>query len=133
MIIGYTSGTFDLFHVGHERYLKECAAQCDFLYIGIDSDSSVKRLKGRLRPIQGELIRLMQIRESYPKAFIKMHKSQFYIPVIKPNIIFESSEKVSVTAGAMGISRVIIPYTKTISTTKVITRNLSTHILDPGS
>jgi cytidyltransferase-like protein len=133
MIVGYTSGIFDLFHVGHERYLRECAAQCDILYIGIDSDSRVKRLKGSLRPIQYELIRLKQITDAYPKAFIKVHKSQFYIPVIKPNIIFESSEKVSVTEGVMDIPRVIVPYTKTISTTKVISRNMSTQILDHGS
>jgi D-glycero-beta-D-manno-heptose 1-phosphate adenylyltransferase len=50
----FTNGCFDLLHVGHVRYLKEARAQGDILVVGINTDSSVKRLKGENRPLQNE-------------------------------------------------------------------------------
>ena len=52
--IGFTNGCFDLLHLGHLHILKEAAAACDRLIVGINSDASVKRLKGDSRPIQDE-------------------------------------------------------------------------------
>jgi D-beta-D-heptose 7-phosphate kinase/D-beta-D-heptose 1-phosphate adenosyltransferase len=52
--IVFTNGCFDLLHVGHVRYLQEARAQGDFLVVGVNSDASVKRLKGPTRPIQNE-------------------------------------------------------------------------------
>jgi rfaE bifunctional protein nucleotidyltransferase chain/domain len=45
------NGCFDLFHVGHIRYLREAKAKGDVLVVAINSDASVRRLKGRWRPI----------------------------------------------------------------------------------
>lgn len=53
----FTNGCFDLLHVGHIRYLQEARSLGDGLFVGLNSDSSVKRLKGNLRPIQTELDR----------------------------------------------------------------------------
>ena len=50
----FTNGCFDILHIGHVRYLKESARQGDILIIGLNSDSSVKRLKGETRPINNE-------------------------------------------------------------------------------
>jgi D-beta-D-heptose 7-phosphate kinase/D-beta-D-heptose 1-phosphate adenosyltransferase len=50
----FTNGCFDLLHVGHVRYLQEARAQGDLLVVGVNSDASVKRLKGPTRPIQVE-------------------------------------------------------------------------------
>ncbi len=50
----FTNGCFDILHVGHVKYLKEAKAQGDILVVGLNSDSSVKRLKGTDRPIQNE-------------------------------------------------------------------------------
>jgi len=50
----FTNGCFDILHVGHVRYLKESAKFGDILIIGLNSDSSVKRLKGESRPINNE-------------------------------------------------------------------------------
>jgi D-glycero-beta-D-manno-heptose 1-phosphate adenylyltransferase len=52
--IVFTNGCFDLLHVGHIRYLQEAKAQGQVLVVGINSDDSVKRLKGPTRPIQNE-------------------------------------------------------------------------------
>lgn len=45
------NGCFDLFHVGHVRYLKEARRRGDLLVVALNSDSSVRRLKGKSRPI----------------------------------------------------------------------------------
>lgn len=50
----FTNGCFDLLHVGHIRYLQEARRLGDFLVVGVNSDASVKRLKGASRPLQNE-------------------------------------------------------------------------------
>lgn len=50
----FTNGCFDILHVGHLTYLNEAKRQGDYLVIGVNSDSSVKRLKGESRPINSE-------------------------------------------------------------------------------
>ncbi len=49
--IVFTNGCFDLLHIGHIRYLAQAKRLGDFLIIGLNSDSSVKELKGEDRPI----------------------------------------------------------------------------------
>ena len=55
--IGFTNGCFDLLHAGHIHILKQCAADSDRLIVGLNADSSVKKLKGADRPVQSEDIR----------------------------------------------------------------------------
>ncbi|HWI25754.1 MAG TPA: D-glycero-beta-D-manno-heptose-7-phosphate kinase [Stellaceae bacterium] len=50
--IGFTNGCFDLLHPGHLSLLAEARAHCDRLIVGVNSDASVKRLKGPTRPVQ---------------------------------------------------------------------------------
>jgi D-beta-D-heptose 7-phosphate kinase/D-beta-D-heptose 1-phosphate adenosyltransferase len=52
--VGFTNGCFDLLHPGHVRLLREAAENCDRLIVGINTDASVKRLKGADRPIQDQ-------------------------------------------------------------------------------
>lgn len=52
--IVFTNGCFDVLHVGHVRYLSDARALGDKLIVGLNSDSSIKRLKGDLRPIVSE-------------------------------------------------------------------------------
>ena len=53
----FTNGCFDILHAGHVRYLNEARAQGDCLVLGMNSDESVRRLKGPERPINSELDR----------------------------------------------------------------------------
>ena len=46
----FTNGCFDILHAGHVRYLAECKSMGDRLIVGINSDASVRRLKGEMRP-----------------------------------------------------------------------------------
>jgi D-beta-D-heptose 7-phosphate kinase / D-beta-D-heptose 1-phosphate adenosyltransferase len=55
--IGFTNGCFDLLHPGHVRLLSEARAACDRLIVGLNSDASVRGLKGSGRPVQDEQAR----------------------------------------------------------------------------
>ena len=50
--IVFTNGCFDLLHAGHAQYLRRAAALGDVLLVGLNSDASVRRLKGEGRPVQ---------------------------------------------------------------------------------
>ena len=50
--IVFTNGCFDILHVGHVRYLQDARAQGDVLVLGLNSDASVRGLKGPERPVQ---------------------------------------------------------------------------------
>ncbi len=52
--IVFTNGCFDILHIGHIKYLKEAKALGDRLIVGLNSDESVRRLKGDLRPINNQ-------------------------------------------------------------------------------
>lgn len=49
--VAFTNGCFDVLHAGHVQYLREARAQADLLVVGINSDASVRRLKGPGRPV----------------------------------------------------------------------------------
>ena len=55
--IGFTNGCFDLLHPGHAHLLEQARSQCDRLIVGVNSDASVRRLKGPTRPVQPEAAR----------------------------------------------------------------------------
>ncbi len=52
--IVFTNGCFDLLHIGHVRYLEEAKSMGDILVVGVNSDTSVRKLKGPKRPILPE-------------------------------------------------------------------------------
>jgi len=55
--IGFTNGCFDILHPGHVRVVTQARAACDRLVVGLNSDASVRRLKGADRPVQTERAR----------------------------------------------------------------------------
>jgi D-beta-D-heptose 7-phosphate kinase / D-beta-D-heptose 1-phosphate adenosyltransferase len=55
--VGFTNGCFDILHPGHVRVLTQARAACDRLIVGLNSDASVRRLKGADRPVQEERAR----------------------------------------------------------------------------
>jgi D-beta-D-heptose 7-phosphate kinase/D-beta-D-heptose 1-phosphate adenosyltransferase len=55
--VGFTNGCFDILHPGHVKVLTAARGACDRLIVGLNSDASVKRLKGEGRPVQSERAR----------------------------------------------------------------------------
>jgi D-beta-D-heptose 7-phosphate kinase/D-beta-D-heptose 1-phosphate adenosyltransferase len=57
--VSFTNGCFDILHEGHIASLSAAASEADFLIVGVNSDASVKRLKGPDRPVNHEHSRAM--------------------------------------------------------------------------
>jgi len=57
--IVFTNGVFDILHPGHIFSLSQAATEADFLIVGVNSDNSVKRLKGTARPINNQDSRVL--------------------------------------------------------------------------
>ena len=57
MVVGFTNGCFDIIHEGHVELLAEARSHCDRLIVALNSDSSVRGLKGPTRPVQSERAR----------------------------------------------------------------------------
>ena len=58
----FTNGCFDILHAGHVRYLAAARALGDVLILGLNSDASVRRLKGETRPVNSEADRAEVVR-----------------------------------------------------------------------
>ena len=90
-----TNGCFDLLHTGHISYLKSAKKKCDILILGLNSDESVKKLKGKNRPIIEQKDRA-EILSSLPfvdkiVVFDEVTPIKL-IKKIKPNIIFKGKD-----------------------------------------
>ncbi|MBB3872950.1 D-beta-D-heptose 7-phosphate kinase/D-beta-D-heptose 1-phosphate adenosyltransferase [Brevundimonas mediterranea] len=57
LTVGFTNGCFDLLHPGHISLLRQASEYCDRLVVGLNTDASVRRLKGTARPVQNEAAR----------------------------------------------------------------------------
>jgi glycerol-3-phosphate cytidylyltransferase len=85
----FTNGCFDILHVGHLRYLEEAKNQGDVLIVGINSDTSVRQLKGSTRPINGEMDRAEIIDGLKPVNFVVIFNELTPIEILdelKPSI-----------------------------------------------
>lgn len=89
-----TSGSWDILHVGHMRYIKEARNHGDTLIVGVDSDAKIKKRKGEGRPIVPEDERVEMIGHlSYADAiYLKSprHKPNKLIAIVEPDILIVS-------------------------------------------
>lgn len=69
-IAGFTNGCFDCLHLGHLNSFKLAKKECDVLFVGINSDASVKRLKGKTRPLQDEKTRSELVAQLTPVDYV---------------------------------------------------------------
>ena len=93
--IVFTNGCFDILHFGHAKYLESAKSKGDILVVGVNSDSSIKRIKGDKRPIVSEKNRLNLIAalESVDYAIIFKEDTPLnLIKQIKPNILVKGSD-----------------------------------------
>ena len=95
MVLGFTNGCFDLLHEGHIHLLKKSKSYCDYLIVGLNSDNSVKRLKGKDRPIENQTRRYENLKSiSYVDEVIIFDEDTPYdlINRIKPDVLFKGSD-----------------------------------------
>ncbi len=93
--IVFTNGCFDLIHVGHVRYLEEASQHGDRLIVGLNTDESVKKLKGPSRPILSELDRAEVLAAfEFVDAVILFEEDTPYqlIQAIEPDILVKGGD-----------------------------------------
>ena len=129
--IVFTNGCFDILHSGHVFYLQKAKQQGDILILGLNSDASVRRLKGEKRPINSEIDRAIVISElksvDYVVIFEEDTKKEI-ISLIVPNKLVKGGDykKEDVVGKEIvegnGGEVVIIPFVDGKSTTNIINR-----------
>jgi D-beta-D-heptose 7-phosphate kinase/D-beta-D-heptose 1-phosphate adenosyltransferase len=104
LVIGFTNGCFDLLHEGHIKLISEAKRKCNYLIIGLNSDSSIKKLKGIDRPIDNEATRIkkLSIRSEVDAIIVFSEDTPLdLIKKIVPNKLFKGSDyKDQVVVGA---------------------------------
>ncbi|OGC10161.1 hypothetical protein A3J90_04140 [candidate division WOR-1 bacterium RIFOXYC2_FULL_37_10] len=127
--IVFTNGCFDLLHLGHVRYLKEAKKLGDILIVGLNSDSSVRKLKGYPRPYLPEHERAEIIASLESVDFVVIFnetRPDNLIKIVKPYIHVKGGDyKISELPERHIVKRyggkiVVIPPTKGKSTTNII-------------
>lgn len=81
--VGFTNGCFDLLHQGHLRSLMEAKHQSDLLIVGLNSDMSVKHLKGDSRPIQDEKTRALLLASLEFVDFVVVFDTETALPLVE--------------------------------------------------
>ena len=132
--VGFTNGCFDILHPGHLRVLRQARAQCDRLIVAINTDASVKRLKGESRPVNTEQDRaelLAGIAGVDAVTSFDEDTPAELIDAIQPDVLvkggdYKADEIVGAdTVKARGGEVVIVPLLEGRSTTSIIERSRS--------
>jgi D-beta-D-heptose 7-phosphate kinase/D-beta-D-heptose 1-phosphate adenosyltransferase len=95
LTIGFTNGCFDLLHPGHLSLIRQSRAACDRLIVGINSDESVRRLKGPTRPVSTELARaevLSALADVDAVAIFDDDTPLALIEAIKPDVLIKGAD-----------------------------------------
>jgi len=128
-VIVFTNGCFDVMHYGHINYLSKAASLGDKLIIGLNSDSSVKKLKGESRPINSEYARAMMLASMIfvdTVVFFSEETPENLIKQVIPNILVKGGDyKINNIVGAdfvidNGGKVEIIPFVNGYSSTNII-------------
>ncbi len=93
--IVFTNGCFDLLHYGHIKYLQDARKKGDILIVGINSDSSVKRIKGPKRPVVREKDRLRLVAALESVDYVLLFKEDTPLKIIefiKPDVLVKGAD-----------------------------------------
>jgi glycerol-3-phosphate cytidylyltransferase len=126
-LIGYTTGVFDMFHIGHLNILKNAKSRCDHLIVGVSTDELVKQYKNK-KPIipfeeRIEIVKCIKyVDEVVPQ--ISMDKRQAW-ETLHYNVLFHGSDwkgsemydKVIRDLEEVGVKVVFLPHTQGVSST----------------
>ena len=127
--IVFTNGCFDILHRGHIEYLTKAKEFGDVLIVGLNSDTSVKRLKGKDRPINSESDRARILDALKPVDYVVIFEEDTplrLIQMVKPDVLVKGGDyKFEEIVGSefvmsYGGKVEIIPFVEGKSTTKII-------------
>ncbi len=127
--IVFTNGCFDMVHAGHVAYLEDARREGDILVVALNSDNSVKRLKGDGRPINKEIDRQRIIAALASVDYVTLFDEddpKEIVEKLQPDVIVKGSDwKVDEIIGgefvkSMGGKAVAIPFRNGYSTTDLI-------------
>ena len=93
--VGFANGCFDLIHPGHVRLLSEARAACDRLVVALNTDASVKRLKGPTRPLQNEMARATVMASMSPVDLVILFDEDTpleMIQALRPDVLVKGSD-----------------------------------------
>jgi len=120
----FTNGCFDILHRGHVEYLRQSKGLGDRLIVGLNSDSSVRRLKGDSRPINNQEDRAALLKALRFVDEVVIFDEDTPLELIKrlrPDIITKGGDyKTEDVVGNDLAEVMIIPYLKQYSTTRTI-------------
>jgi D-beta-D-heptose 7-phosphate kinase/D-beta-D-heptose 1-phosphate adenosyltransferase len=129
--IAFTNGVFDILHQGHIAVLSEAASFADVLIVGVNSDASVKKLKGEGRPVNNEYSRALVIASLIMVDAVVIFNEETpleLIKIIKPDVLIKGGDYTMETmVGSKEVlengGRIeIIPIKEGFSTTGIIRR-----------
>ena len=127
--IAFTNGCFDILHFGHINYLEKAKKPGRLLIVAVNSDASVKKLKGKGRPVNGQRERTKDLAALSCVDFVTVFGEQTpekTIHVLKPDILIKGADwKGKEVAGARFVRSCggkveFVPYVNGFSTTKII-------------
>jgi rfaE bifunctional protein nucleotidyltransferase chain/domain len=129
----FTNGCFDILHKGHISYLNHARSLGDFLFVGINSDHSVQKLKGPTRPINKELDRKFVLENLKAVDFVEIFDQDTpleLIQLVKPHFLVKggdwSIDKIvgSKEVLAWGGQVLSLPFIDGFSTTNIVNKIL---------
>lgn len=129
--VGFTNGCFDLLHPGHVTLLAKARAACDKLIVALNSDLSVKRLKGPDRPIQNEMARATVMASLAPVDLVVLFEQDTpadLIEAIRPDVLVKGADyaEEAVVGGSFvrsyGGRVYLVPVEQGHSTTGIVSR-----------
>ncbi|KXK52501.1 MAG: Bifunctional sugar kinase/adenylyltransferase [Chlorobi bacterium OLB5] len=128
--IVFTNGVFDIIHRGHVEYLSEAKSLGDILIVGLNSDSSVKMIKGEKRPVVPEENRAIVLANLKPVDYVVIFSEDTpfnLISKIKPDILVKGADwDEDKIIGA----DIVKSYGGEIKRIKFVENNSSTNIID---
>lgn len=90
MTVGFTNGCFDILHPGHLSSFERARDLCDVLFVGLNSDASVRRLKGPSRPVNSQQARSAMVAALKPVSYVVIFEDDTALPLIeklRPDVI----------------------------------------------
>ena len=90
LIVGFTNGCFDILHPGHLSSFERARDLCDVLFVGLNSDASVQRLKGPTRPVNNQQARSAMVAALKPVSYVVIFEDDTALPLIeklRPDVI----------------------------------------------